>query len=140
MYRRILIPTDGSDEAARGVDYGLTLAEEHGAAVDVLFVVDERVYGETPALGSFELALEEIEEQGHALVDAVGEEAAARDLTATCRCVRGVPHRAILDYADANDVDLVVMGKRGASGVEPPHLGSVTDRVLRLSERPVLPV
>ncbi|MFC7157907.1 universal stress protein [Halomarina halobia] len=140
MYRRILIPTDGSREAARGVEHGLALAEEHGSDVHALFVVDEHVHGDTPALGSFELAIEEIEEEGWRIVEGIGRQAEGRDLDAECHCVRGTPDRAIIDYAMRNDVDLIVMGKRGASGVEPPHIGSVTDRVLRLSRVPVLPV
>jgi len=52
---------------------------------------------------------------------------------------RGLPHKEIVRYADAHDVDVIVMGRAGDGGTE-PHIGSVTDRVLRTTDRPVFPV
>jgi nucleotide-binding universal stress UspA family protein len=50
----------------------------------------------------------------------------------------GSPYRAIVDYAAAEDIDLVVMGTHGRTGFDRYLLGSVTERVVRLSDRPVL--
>jgi len=49
MYDKVLVPTDGSDHADRGVDYGVELAATNDAELHVLFVVDESVYVTTPA-------------------------------------------------------------------------------------------
>ena len=54
--------------------------------------------------------------------------------------VRGRPDEEILGYADENDVDLVVMGTHGRTGLTRYVAGSVTERVLRLSDVPVLTV
>ncbi|WP_440007837.1 universal stress protein [Halomicrococcus sp. SG-WS-1] len=54
--------------------------------------------------------------------------------------VRGVPYRAICDYAESTDVDLVVMGTEGQTGLADRLLGSTTDRVIRLCDVPVLVV
>lgn len=140
MYDNILVPTDGSDHAARGVDHGLELAATHGARLHVLFVVDESVYGTTPAFSSYEAFLEEIEEQAEEIVEDVVEAATERGVDATMSVLRGVPHETIRSYADEQDVDVIVMGKRGAAGVEAPHFGSVTNRVLREATVPVVPV
>jgi len=140
MYDNILVPTDGSDHAARGVDHGLDLAAAHDARLHVLFVVDESVYGTTPAFSSYEAFLEDIEERAEELTEAVVEEATERGIDATMSVLRGVPHDTICDYAEQADIDVIVMGKRGAAGVEAPHFGSVTNRVLRGAPVPVVPV
>ena len=62
------------------------------------------------------------------------------------RCVvvtetrEGVPHDTILEYAEEADVDVVVMGTHGRSGLDRYLLGSVTERVVRSAEVPVLTV
>lgn len=140
MYQDILIPTDGSDHAERGVEHGLKVAAVHDSMVHALYVVDESVYGDTPAVSGYEAFLEKVEEEGGRSVESVVERALDRGLEATGTVLRGRPVDAILEYVDDNDVDVVVMGKRGAAGVEPPRLGSVTERVVSRAEVPVVPV
>jgi len=140
VFENVLIPTDGSEGARRGADYGLDIAEKYGSTVHVLFVVDERFYGETPGLSSDELAFEQWETEGEDAIEAVVERAEERGLETVSDCVRGRPDRAILDYAESHDVDLIVMGLHGRSGVQRPLIGSTTNRVLRGSSVPVLPV
>lgn len=140
MYSDILVPTDGSEHAARGVEHGMALAENHGAALHVLFVVDETVYGSTPALSSYEAFLDEVAEEAEELAEEFIEDATERGIDSTMSVLRGVPHEVILKYADDHDVDCIVMGKRGATGLEAPHMGSVTDRVVREAPIPVVPV
>jgi nucleotide-binding universal stress UspA family protein len=140
MYENVLVTTDGSEYAERGVDHALDLAEKYGATLHVVYVVDERRHGRTPALSSYEAALEKVEEEGEEIAEDVVEDANELDLPVTVSILRGAPHEEILRYVDAHDIDIVVMGKRGATGVERPHIGSVTDRVIRESPVPVLPV
>lgn len=140
MYRNVLIPVDGSTPAGRGLDHGLDLAAATDAAVHVLYVVDEAVHGRTPALSGYEAFLEKVEGEGQRIVDAAVERAEDRGLDARGAVRRGRPHESILDYAEKNDVDVVVMGKHGQGGAEPPHLGSVTNRVIRRADVPVVPV
>jgi len=140
MYENVLVPTDGSDHAARGVEYGMDLAAAHDAQLHFLFVVDESVYGTTPALGSYEAFLEDLEERAEDIAEEMVEDATERGLDTTLSVRRGVPHDVICHYAEQADIDVIVMGKRGAGGVERPHLGSVTNRVLREAPMPVIPV
>lgn len=140
MYENILVPTDGSEHADRGIDHAMDLAAEHGARLHVLFVVDETVYGSTPALSSYEAFLEEVSEQAEDVAEDVVDDATERGIDATMSVLRGTPHETILSYADDQAIDVIVMGKRGAAGVEAPHMGSVTNRVLRDATVPVVPV
>lgn len=140
MYEHILIPTDGSKGANRGVTVGLDLARKYGSTVHTLYVVDERIYGETPALSDTELVMDSLESRGEQAMAKICERAAAAQLEAVSDCRRGKPHEEILRYADEHDVDLIVMGRHGESAYGAPHLGSVTHRLLRTSEIPVFPV
>lgn len=140
MYRNILVPTDGSKGARRGAEHAMDLAEKYDATLHTLFVVDERIYGETPALSSDELFMESVEQRGQSAMDDLCAEAERRGLRTECQCVRGLPHEAILDYAKEHDVDIIVMGKHGVTAHGRPHIGSSTERVVRLADVPVLPV
>lgn len=140
MYQNILVPTDGSKYAARGVEHGMELASEHGAKLHVLFVVDETIYGATPAFSSYEAFLEQAADEAEEIAEDIVEDATERGIDSTLTVLRGVPYVKIVEYAENNDIDIITMGKRGATGAELPHLGSVTNRVLRGTEIPVLPV
>lgn len=139
MFKEILIPTDGSEGARRSIEHALDLGEKYGARIHTLYVVDETVYA-TPALSGDELFLEELEKDGEAACEEVVSAGSERGLDVVSECVRGNPHQEIVDYADDNDIDLIVMGKHGASDHRHHHIGSCTDRVVRLANVPVLPV
>ena len=139
-YDTILIPTDGSRPAARGVEHGLALAADNDAEVHLVRIVDRGRYGEATALSNYELALEKLEERALADLEELADRARERGLTVDCHCSRGVPHERIVGLAEDLDADLVVMGKHGEGQAETPHLGSVADRVLRGTDRPVFTI
>jgi len=139
-YRTVLLPTDGSQGASRGIRRGLELADAHGATVHVLHVIDESTEGETPALSSEELALEALEEEAADLLDEVANEASELGLEAVTKCVRGDPCEEIRKYAADADVDLIVMGVHGTRAGARPHFGGTTERVVRTADVPVLTV
>ena len=138
MVNSILVPTDGSKGAERGVEHALELAEKEGARLHTLFVVDERIYGQTPALSSDELFLEDIQTRGDKLLEQIVRKAERRGIETTAECVRGVPHEEILKCSQQNDIDLIVMGQHGLSKSRSPHPGGSTDRVTRLGTVPVI--
>lgn len=140
MYDTILIPTDGSEGAGRGVDHGLNIAEKYGATVHVLYVVDTRIYGESRDVSTEAEELETVREIGEEALETVADQADELGIDTVTAIVRGVPYEAIVDYAEDNGVDLIVMGIHGRSAVKRPHIGSVTDRVIRTTTIPVLPV
>lgn len=138
MYENILMPVDGSEASERGVDEGLRLAREMHANVHALYVVELKVLA--PLEITTESVVAALEEEGRKATADVVSRAEEMDLTATAAVVRGTVHEAILDYADEHDVDLVVMSTRGRTGLDRQLLGSVTERVVRLSDVPVLTV
>lgn len=140
MYDTILIPTDGSEGAGRGVDHGLNIADKYDATVHVLYVIDTRIYGDSADVSTEAQELEAVRDIGEEALHAVVDQAEELGLETVTATVRGVPYEAIVDYAETNGVDLVVMGIHGRSAVKRPHIGSVTDRVIRMTSIPVLPV
>lgn len=145
MYDRILIPTDGSEVAEAAVDHGLDIAEKYGATVHTLYVVD--IDAVSLGLGAEQVdrlhqgrldEMEEIEADAEAATDYVAKRAQERGLDVVEDVDVGCPHAVIAEYAEDTDIDFVVMGSHGHSGAERALLGSVTERVLRSTERPVL--
>ena len=136
MYERILLPTDGSEGTEHAVDHAIALAKQFGAALDVLHVTDAPVL---PLDAHSQALLDAIEEEGRSAVEEIVERASRRGVGTVAGVVReGEPYRTILDYVDEEDVDLVVMGTHGRTGLDRYLLGSVTERVARLSDVPVV--
>lgn len=140
MYDRILIPFDGSVGAHRGMDQGLDIAEETGAEVHAMFVVDERRFGDSPAISSDELFLEHVEVDGEARLAELVTEAEARGLAVATACRRGNPAECLIEYAMEHDIDLIVTGLHGRSRRTEPKIGSTTKHLLKHAPMPVMPV
>lgn len=147
MYERILVPTDGSDTAEQAVDHALDLAERYGAELHALYVVDTDSM--SLSLGTEQVdrlrqgrydEMEEVKDRADRATGAVADRGRERGLAVVEHVSAGRPHALIADYAEDNDVDLVVMGSHGRSGVRRALLGSVTERVLRTTHVPVLVV
>ena len=142
MFDRILIPTDGSDPARPAVEMALDLAETHDATLHVLYIVDQptTVSGVGEGVSSLDDLLDALEERGQQATKAVVEQAREREIATTAAVRRGNPHDDILSYAEDHDIDVIVMGTHGRTGVKRALLGSVTENVVRHSEIPVLTV
>lgn len=142
MFDRILVPTDGSDPAQSAVDMALDLADAHGATLHALFIVDQptSVSGFGEGYSGLDNLLDALEAEAHRVTDDIAEQASARGIETTTAVRRGNPHDDILAYATEQDVDVIVMGTHGRTGVKRALLGSVTENVVRHSEIPVLTV
>lgn len=146
-YRRLLLPTDGSDNAEAALPHGAGIASAYGATVDVLNVVDLQDAGGPFNAGGLESEfVERLEAEG---ADAVAD--AADDLTTRTPGIEvhtAVERTTSLDgaaagiseYVDDHEVDLVVMGSRGRSNLKRKLLGSVASKVLRTVDVPVVAV
>jgi nucleotide-binding universal stress UspA family protein len=137
MYDRILLPTDGSDASDRAVEQAVGLARETGAELHVLYVVED--IPQAPELMDDEVE-SQLREVGEDAIDAIRARADEAGVEVVPALREGVPHETILAYADDADVDVVVMGTHGRSGLGRYLLGSVTERVVRTAEVPVLTV
>lgn len=143
MYDRILLATDGTVASENAESHAIELADAHDATLHVLYVVDEDVYqaysgdeyvdeAEGPEHG--------LEEHGRESIAAVREAAEEAGVDVVDALERGEPANAIVEYADAEDVDLLVLGTKRRPDEYRALIGSITDRVLRLSTRPAVVV
>ncbi|MGM0591033.1 MAG: universal stress protein [Halobacteriota archaeon] len=136
-YETILVPTDGSTAATRAAQHGLALADALDATVHVLSVVDDT------RLGIDVRSTQPGHRDERAAKDAVDDivsEADARGIPVVEHVEHGTPHDEILASVDANDVDAIVMGTTGRSGVDRILLGSVAERTVRTAPVPVITV
>lgn len=138
MYDEILVPTDGSPAAAAAVPHAVELADRYRGRIHALYVVDASALSATEA-GS-EMVVEALEGEGREAVAVIERDAEAAGVDVETAVVTGTAHRTILEYAGEHDIDLVVMGTHGRRGLDRYLLGSVTERVVRTSDVPVLTV
>jgi nucleotide-binding universal stress UspA family protein len=139
MYRHILIPTDGSELAERGVAHGLALAKSLGARASVIFVMEPF----SEMTGRFVEAVaryaELRKEQAATVLDQAAK--AAKDAGVSCETIQvenAQPHQAIIAAANDKGCDLIVMSSHGRSGLSMLLIGSVTNKVLTHAKTPVL--
>jgi len=133
-YREILLPTDGSEGAETAVDWGLKLADSYDGRIHTIYSVDTgRFAGEGEVIGMYEA----LERTGEAALDTVRQQAREAGVDVTATLGTGSAARAIRSYSEDPDVDLIVMGPHGRSGVERYLIGSVTESVVRHAEVPV---
>ena len=137
MYERILVPTDGSRGTQRAVRHALELAETYEATLHVLSVVNTSAFD---ALESGSEMTDALEEAGGDAIEAIEKKANNRGIETVTTLRRGTPHREILAYSDEHDIDMIVMGTHGRSGLDRVMLGSVTERVVRGATVPVVTV
>lgn len=137
-YGRVLIPTDGSEAAMAAIDHALAVAGAFDATLHAVNVVDVRaISAGSDAMPDAGL-VERLVERGEADTGVVAERAAEAGVNVVTEVHEGTPAGAILEYADEEGMDLVVMGTHGRTGLDRLLLGSTTERVIRRSPVPVL--
>ncbi len=136
-FERILIATDGSDNAKAAATQGLALAKLMEADVTVVSVVD---IGELYTRKGLRRADVDnyplLEEEASANVEQVGKEGEAMGLVVKKIVRKGVPANEIV--AVSKDYDLIVMGTLGRTGLSHFLVGSVAEKVVRFASCPVL--
>lgn len=121
----VLLATDGSESARAAADRAIALAEQRGAPLHVICVVDQRRFDET-ALSAGELATIYAEDHAGMSLEEVAGMAAERGVDVEGDTRHGLPHEVILEYAAEVDADVVVVGEHGDHDV---HFSGVGKRV-----------
>ena len=138
MYDDILVPTDGSPASDAAIEHAIDLAAQYGARLHALYVVDGSAYSTLEA-GS-EIVVEALESEGEEATARVADAAADVGVEATTTVASGTAYRSIREYVDEHGIDMIVMGTHGRKGLDRYLLGSVTERVVRTADVPVLTV
>lgn len=138
MYRRLLVPLDGSEISEVVYPYVIETAGRLGLDVTLLHVLEREEEESSPMHRAYvehkaEMVLKEI---GH-LRRRLGNEGEGVQAEVRGELVTGYPAEEIIRYADEGDFDLIIMATHGRSGIRRWIMGSVADKVLRASAVPV---
>ncbi|WP_439026923.1 universal stress protein [Haloarchaeobius sp. DT45] len=137
-YSHILAPVDGSDASERAAEHAIDLATRYDAGLTVMHVVDDDLL---PLDARSQHLVQRLEDEAADIVTEVVEWATEAGVEPVERhIVRGSPAEQILATVEDGDIDLVVLGSHGRSGIDKVLMGSVSERVVRRSPVPVLTV
>lgn len=134
-YTKILVGYDGSENAKRALQKAITLTDQFQGKLSIVVAVDATV-----DVVERHFVLEHILERGKALLsDALGQ-AKQASIDASGSVENGSPAAMVLSQAEKGNADLIVVGRRGVSGVEHFIIGSVSSSVVAHSRCDVLVV
>lgn len=140
---KILVPTDFSEFSQCALRYGCELATRFDAQLHLLNVVEE-IYPLIPDPGMtfppMESYLPEIQNAAKRAILNLPPADLAGKLSVVREVITGVPFLEIVRYAREQDIDMIVIGSHGRSGLAHVLLGSVADKVVRKASCPVLTV
>ncbi len=141
MFKKILVPTDGSALAQKAVATAAGLAKSQGAQIVGLYVIDPFPYigiGDASAAGLQAYLAEAKSVAGQAL-EVIAQGCQAEGVPFAGDTIeRNVVYEGILETAEAEGCDLIVMASHGRQGVQALILGSVAQKVLTHAKVPVL--
>ena len=138
FYRNIVIATDGSENNKKAISYGIGIARLSGATVHTLYVVDTSTFSSIPMDGGWEEMYEVLRKEGERAVSKVKKLGEASGVNVRDAVLEGHPSSEIITFAENNNVDLIVVGTLGKTGLDRFLMGSVAEKVMRSSKIPVL--
>jgi len=139
MYKKILVPTDGSEFAKKAQKHALFLSKMSGAELIAVSVTENNFVNGLPLddeVYQLNQILKEKSEENLKEFDELNED----NLKITHIVREGSPAKVILEVASEEDVDLIVMGSSGKSGFDRFIMGSVADKVVNSAKCAVLVV
>lgn len=139
VYQKILVATDGSESVKKAVQMGVEIAKLSGANVYAVYVIapgaySARDFGWEKALRNF------LHSQGEKAVTFVGDLGKSQGVKVEPVLLEGNPADRILEFAEKEGIELIVMGTLGRTGLDKFLLGSVAEKVVRHSKIPVMVV
>ncbi len=138
-FKKIMVATDGSELSKKAVEAGIEIARLSGAELYAVYVVIPAAHS-LRDFGWEKASMEHFRTEGERATASVEEAAKAVNVEVESVLLEGYPAEKIVDFAEQNDIDMIVMGTLGKTGLERFLLGSVAENVARHSKKPVLVV
>ena len=142
--KKILLPTDGSENAEKAGEYAISLADISGADIIVLNVIDTYYLNALPQQDLRESLDKELRADGKRAVEKFKANLEESKCQGYCKNIQfkvlikeGKPADVIIKTIDEEGVDQVIIGKSGKHGIEKFLLGQTTERVVREAKVPV---
>lgn len=139
MFQNILLATDGSDHSRRAIDQTLKMVSPHKDQVhiDLIYVVDgETSKKDVLKYGDSQTASQKRKEKFLDIIQYIESEGVSTDF----KLLHGDPAEEMIDYANEHDYDCVVIGSRGRNKFQTLILGSVSHKLVKYVQSPVIVV
>ncbi len=141
LYRKIMVATDGSEPVKKAVDTAIEFARLSGAQLYAVYVIAaEHMTGHPKDVGWERAMKEQLSTEGKEATAFVETAGKAANVQVESVLLEGNPANEIVDFAEKNDIDLIVMGTLGRTGIQKFLLGSVAQNVVRHSRKAVMVV
>jgi nucleotide-binding universal stress UspA family protein len=141
MYKKILVPLDGSELSESILEHVITITTDCKVPKVILMRVRKSLDKDVRIALDPETALE-LDQTYHDdaanYLKSIAKALEQKDISVKIEVLEGDPAKEILKYSKNNDVDLIIMSTHGRSGVSRIVFGSVADKVIRQTEAPVL--
>jgi nucleotide-binding universal stress UspA family protein len=143
--QRIVCPVDFSPCASHALDYAQDLARLFDAEVCLVHAYEDPAAYVTPVpmsgyVGPGAELLLELRKQLEVRLKDAAEKVTKNGIRTRAELLEGTPYRVVIDWAKEYNADLIVIGTHGHTGFTHALLGSVTERVVRMAECPVLTI
>ena len=143
--QKIVCPVDFSNCAQQALNYAQDLAKQFDAELSIVHAYEDPAAYVTPMpmsgyVGPGAELLLELRKQLEVRLEETKQEMIKRGARVRTELLEGAPYRVVLDWAKEWKADLIVIGTHGHTGLTHALLGSVTERVVRMSECPVLTI
>lgn len=140
-YRKIMVATDGSEPVKKAVDTAVEFARLSGAQLYAVYVIAAGHMAGHPKDVGWERAMkEQLSTEGKEATAFVETAGKAANVEVESVLLEGNPANEIVDFAEKNDIDLIVIGTLGRTGIQKFLLGSVAQNVVRHSRKAVMVV
>lgn len=131
MFKKILLATDGSEDAFKAADFALELAQKNDAMVEIMFVVPViPLFGPQKVINQGLSTTAEMETHAKEIIAQTGKKFDELKIPYHTKIISGDPASLICDHAKENGVQLIVIGTRGNTGVTRWVMGSVSSKVV----------
>ncbi|BDC19015.1 universal stress protein [Acidianus sp. HS-5] len=138
MFKHVLVAYDGSSHAKKALDIAIDITKKYEAKLDIVEVVDSTVFAGAGIAPVPADVIESVYNRAKADIEEAKKKAKEGGIEAEGVILEGDPASAILEYANKNNVDLIVTGSRGLSSLKRVFLGSVSTRLVQEAKIPVM--
>ena len=128
MFKRIMVPTDGSKCSLKAEDVAISIAEKFNSQMVAVHIIDEKL------INPFEL----LEEEGNNILDRAEEKAREQGLKMEKVLIVGNPAHDMAKITEKTRADLLVIGTHGKTGLTKILMGSVAENALKTVKIPIL--
>ncbi len=137
-FKKIMVATDGSVCSRLAANKGIELARLSRGTVYAVYVVSTDYFSSMAVDFDWERMHQTLKKEGLQAVDSVKEAGEREGVNVESVLLEGHPADELIRYAEENEMDIIVMGTLGRTGIDRLLLGSVAGNVVRHSKVPVM--